>query len=313
MGAAGSVGRKSGSPPRTERLPAAPLLGIIDEAVEHLRVVEAGLSEIADQAARQQQGLLGHEESKAGEQLRRHLGSCNRLILGNLNAIHKLRRNEADGWGMTRREREGRRSGGRAEERRYIERQGDGRRMSTPVDDRLVVDKRGTVRPRTGYDGDLEEGLARFEREFGGSGLNRPADSRNEIEEMELRAVPDFARWVPPVEVATRLVDPGAAPTNHGTATALVDLASSTRDGGIATALVDLGPAPPGRPLQGGERSCCLSAAQEMGKVGEIERGDAVTQVLTEQGGQSNVQNKVQRQLSVVNASSRLRRRPHGP
>ena len=81
------------------------------------------------------------------------------MIFGNLNAIHKLRRNEADGWGKAR-------------EQRELKTQG--KKRSTPVDHRSVVDERGVVRPAFGYDGDLEEGLARFEAEFGRTGLNNP-------------------------------------------------------------------------------------------------------------------------------------------
>ena len=109
---------------------------------------------------------------------KRHLGSCNRLIFGNLNAIHKLRRNEADGWGKTRQQRE---------------QTAQGKKKSTPVDHRSVVDERGVVRPAYGYDGDLEEGLARFEAEFGRSGLNAPWE---EYEAKHVRAVPDYARFV---------------------------------------------------------------------------------------------------------------------
>jgi hypothetical protein len=86
--------------------------------------------------------------------------------------------------------------------------------------------------------------------EFGSSGLNRPAEPRNEIEDTLVRAVPDFARWTPPV-------DERGAGAHAGM-------------GQVADA-------------EGGFQ----------GEGGRIEPGDAVTQVLTEQGRQSSVQNEI--------------------
>ena len=253
--------------PKSRTAARAVLLGIIDEAIERLRLVEAEHQERADKVARQEQARLGQEDGKAGEQLRRHLGSCNRLIFGNLDAIHRFRRNEADGWGRARQERQARRE----------ENAGRNNREDEP----LVVDERGTVRPARGYKGNLEEGLARYEAQFGRSGLDRPAGSRSEIEETHVRAVPDFARWTPPVEDggvdgdatalvdpantpldrgdATALVDPANTPLDRGCATALVDPAPTPLDRGDATALVDPAPTPPAPPFQGWERRCCLT------------------------------------------------------
>ncbi len=81
--------------------------------------------------------------------------------------------------------------GGRRGQQR--EQKSQGKKRSTPVDHRSVVDERGVVRPAYGYDGDLEEGLARFEAEFGRTGMNKPWE---EFEATHLRAVPDYARFV---------------------------------------------------------------------------------------------------------------------
>jgi hypothetical protein len=232
----------------------AVLLGIIDTATEQLQAVEAELQKKADQLEQQQQALLGHEEGKAGEQIRRHIGSCNRLIFGNLDAIHRFRRNEAEGWGRTREERR----------RRKAERRSDGQ-----GDDPLVVDERGTLRPARGYEGNLEEGLARYEAQFGSGGLKGQADSRNAIEETQVRAVPDFARWAPPVEEERRLVEDGGQlrPSEEGAGMGEgVELeAGFLRDGH------------------------------------GVEQDNVVTQVLMQEGCQSNEQNELYGcQFSVV-------------
>ncbi len=154
------------------------LLGIIDDAIAGLKGLEAELQAKDAEAQREREACPSDEDQKAGQQVERHQGSCNRLIFGNLNAIHKLRRNEADGWGKARQQRE---------------QKSQGKKRSTPVDHRSVVDERGVVRPAYGYDGDLEEGLARFEAEFGRTGMNKPWE---EFEATHLRAVPDYARFV---------------------------------------------------------------------------------------------------------------------
>ena len=86
--------------------------------------------------------------------------------------------------------------------------------------------------------------------ECGSSGLNRPAEPRNEIEDTLVLAVPDFARWTPPVEERGAVAHAGM--------------------GQVADA-------------EGGFQ----------GEGDRIEPGDAVTQVLTEQGRQSSVQNEI--------------------
>ena len=230
------------------------LLGIIDEHTERLRVIEAELQDRANKVDEVRKAAPVLEDSKANEQFYRQLGSCNRLIHSNLNAIHKLRRNEADGWGRTRQMRRQRAGSGKT---------------STPVDDRLVVDERGTVRPAYGYDGNLEEGLARFEAEFGkdNPGSGNEARTEIEIEEPQVRAVPDFAQWS-----LTQLAEVG-------------EEAGLTDDGARA------------EQGAGGE-----GGFEDSGD--GVERGDGVTQVLTETDCQSKVQNEIGPlsvcQLSVV-------------
>jgi hypothetical protein len=108
------------------------------------------------------------------------------LIHRNLDMIHKCRRNEADGWGRTRQER------GRRKQDGSSKNQGG---------HRLVVDANGSVRNAEGYDGNLEQGLARYEAEFG-----RPAGvsigAMGAMAAAGVPAVPDLARGgAPAVDV----------------------------------------------------------------------------------------------------------------
>jgi hypothetical protein len=159
----------------------AVLLRIVEKATERLRMLESKHQRVADIVDRLQTDVLSFDESKSGEQIRRLQASCNRLLLRNLDAIHKGRRNEAGGWGRTKQQRE--------------ERKQDGKHRR-PGDERLVVDERGSVRNADGYEGNLEEGLARFEAQIGRQpfGTN---EARREVEESAIPAVPDFARWCP--------------------------------------------------------------------------------------------------------------------
>ena len=89
------------------------------------------------------------------------------------------------------------------------------------------------------------------------------------------------------------MVDPGFSTRDGGIATALVDPGSSTRDGGIAMALVDQGSSTPASPVVARRGDEVLRfTCQGDGRGAEIGLGGAVTQVLTGQGGQSNVQNE---------------------
>ena len=66
------------------------LLGIIDDAIAGLKGLEAELQAKDAEAQREREACPSDEDQKAGQQVERHQGSCNRLIFGNLNAIHKL-------------------------------------------------------------------------------------------------------------------------------------------------------------------------------------------------------------------------------
>ncbi len=160
----------------------AVLLGIVEKATERLRVLEARHQKVADAVGALQNDVLSFDDGKSGEQIRRHQASCNRLLLRNLDAIHKGRRNEASGWGRTKQQRE--------------ERKQDGNHRR-PGDERLVVDPHGTVRNADGYEGNLEEGLARFAAQFGRQFVGMD-EAPGGIEANAIPAVPDFARWCPP-------------------------------------------------------------------------------------------------------------------
>ena len=57
----------------------AMLLSIVDEATARLRVLESQHQKLAEELGGLQSDLLSFDESKTGEQVRRHMGSCNRL------------------------------------------------------------------------------------------------------------------------------------------------------------------------------------------------------------------------------------------
>ena len=138
----------------------AVLLGIVDRATERLRKLEAKHQRVADQLEPLQQDILKRDRSKFGEQYYRVWGSCDRAHHRHIDAIHKLRRNEAQGWGRVRSERAQRREEKRRDEERW---------RAAQADPRLVLDEHGTVRYAFDYDGDVEAGLARYE------GRSKPA------------------------------------------------------------------------------------------------------------------------------------------
>jgi hypothetical protein len=150
------------------------LLSLVDKATARLRALLAQRMDAAQKIAELRTDILSFDESKTGEQLRRHLGSCNRLMLRNVDAVGKLHRNAAQGWGKTRQERE----------RRKQEKKAPGQ-----FDDRLVVDEQGMVRSAEEY---VEAGLARYEAELG---YGEPRARRPAVEEV-VPTVPDYARWV---------------------------------------------------------------------------------------------------------------------
>jgi hypothetical protein len=92
-----------------------------------------------------------------------------------VDAVGKLRRNEAQGWGKTRQERERRKQ--------------ENKKAPCQFDDRLVVDEQGMVRSAEEY---VEAGLARYEKELG---YGEPRPRRPVVDEV-VPSVPDFARWV---------------------------------------------------------------------------------------------------------------------
>src|ERR1017187_111908 len=118
--------------------------------------------------------MLGFDDSKQGETRRRHQGSCNRLILGNVDAIHKGRRAEAAEQDARRKVEDG------------IEANRDERR--------LILDENGAVRyesgSRTIQD---EEGRARYEAARGRSRPVGTTDSPCEIDNIDIPRFPDFA------------------------------------------------------------------------------------------------------------------------
>src|SRR5262249_55722091 len=108
------------------------------------------------------------------------LGNCNRLMLRNIEAVRKGHRDEARGWGRTRKERE------RKKVVKGAHRQ---------LDERLVVNDEGDVCIAEDYDGDVEEGMARYEKELG---MGTPGPRRTVPKEVAPPFVPDYARWKPP-------------------------------------------------------------------------------------------------------------------
>ena len=119
----------------------AVLLRIVDEATARLRMLEATRQKIADAVSELDTKIRSFDESKPGDQLRRYQGSCNRLMLRNIEAIRKGHRDEARGWGRTRKERE----------RKKAE-----KGAGTQLDERLVINDEGDVCIAEDYDGDIE-------------------------------------------------------------------------------------------------------------------------------------------------------------
>ena len=129
----------------------AVLLGIVREATTRLRTLETEHRKVAEKNKARQPDIKAHDDSKAGEQIRRLKASSSRLVNRNIETIRKGHRNEEQGWGRTRQERQ----------RQKQAREGTRHR------DQLVVDDAGTVRRAGTYEGDVEAGLARYEAEFG--------------------------------------------------------------------------------------------------------------------------------------------------
>ena len=143
----------------------AVLLSKMDAAIERLRLLERERQELVEQLARDEKEMLRHDESKGGEQIRRHIGSCSRLMIQNVETIRKRHRDEERGWGRTRAER-----ARRQEERAVVE---DGR----------------------GSAGNQEECWPGYEAEARELRLKREA----EVDALNAARVPDYARWKPSV------------------------------------------------------------------------------------------------------------------
>ncbi len=163
--------------PADETAAQSVLLGIVDRATERLRLLEAERQEVADLVDGLQPDILSQDESKAGEQIRRHQATCTRMMHRNLEEIRKNRRDEAHGWGNTRNERQRRKAA---------------RRGLEPCDLRMVAADDGKIRDAHSYEGDLEEGLARYEAEVGPQLVGRTRPPRDVDDPPR---VPDFARW----------------------------------------------------------------------------------------------------------------------
>ncbi len=164
----------------------AVLLGIMDAAIERLRLLERKQQEFAEKVARLDEEKLREEEKKREVQTLRHIDRCSRMMIRNIETIRKGHRDEERGWGRTRRAREERKKGGehggqggerRAEgggEEREIAEGGDGGRERS----------RNLVEAWPGYEAEVLELRRKRQREL--DAVNAPR-------------VPDYARWKPPV------------------------------------------------------------------------------------------------------------------
>ena len=132
----------------------AALMAVVDKAIERLWTLEAERGEVADFLEQLQRQTPSDAGTKAVAPLQRHLGDCNRLMLRNIDACHRLRRNEVEGWGKAQQERDQKREEAR-------------RKREMGPDPRLIVDARGNVRQAEGYRWKLQEGLARYETMIG--------------------------------------------------------------------------------------------------------------------------------------------------
>ena len=140
--------------PADEEAGRAALLAIVDKAIGRLRGLEDESAEVTDFVEKLQSETVSAAETKRAEQVERHFGDCNRLMTRNIDAFHRLRRNEVEGWGIVRQERERKREEAR-------------RKRAMGPDPRLVMDARGTVRNAEGYRWNLHEGLARYKANIG--------------------------------------------------------------------------------------------------------------------------------------------------
>jgi hypothetical protein len=154
------------------------LLKVVDDASARLRALEAGLQKKWDENQARARTLIALGISKTGEQIRRAQGSFNRLLLRNVDAVRRVQREDDRGWDVVRQARE---------ERKAL-------RNKNKREMRKVMDAHGIVGDAEGYEGDLEAGMERFERNFG------PQTNGDAVERNMRQAVPDYARWRAPAD-----------------------------------------------------------------------------------------------------------------
>ncbi len=164
----------------------AVLLGIMDAAIERLRVLERKQQELAETVARRDEEKLREEERKREDQTVRHIDRCSRLMVRSIETIRKGHRDEERGWGRTRRTREERKKGGEHEG------QGGERRAEGGGEER-GSDECGTGgRERSG---NVVEVWPGYEAEV----LELRRKRQRELDALDAPRVPDYARWKPPV------------------------------------------------------------------------------------------------------------------
>ena len=294
----------------------AALLAIVDREIERLRGLEAKRAEVAEIVECVQTSIVSEKERKAVANIQRHLASSNRLMLQNIAAIERARRNEADGWEKIRRERAQRRE--------------DARRGESP-DPRVVLDADGSVRDAWCYEGDVDAGLARWEAKFGPQPCEKYPE-HFQAQDGRGWAVPGCARGVAgarPVQDGGRRTGDGGRIAEDGGRRAEDGLdpergseggiESKTGDGELSglvpVSLMGQGPATKiqneiggacGGTCEGGVETCGQGAggdpsgardprrtdAQGDGGVGDA-GGESVPLTLTEQGPATNIQNEI--------------------
>ncbi len=173
------------------------LLLIMDAAIERLRVLERERQELAETVARRDEEKLREEEKKREEQTMRHVDRCSRMMVRNIETIRKGHRDQARGWGRTRRTREERKKGGE------LEGQGGERRAEGGGAERENAECGTNERERSGT---LVEVWPGYEAEV----LELRRKRQRELDALNAPRVPDYARWKPPV-VEERAVSEVAA------------------------------------------------------------------------------------------------------
>ena len=85
------------------------LLKIVDQATARLRAIEAELQKTAGIIDPLAKGILKFDQSKPAEQNRRHQDNFNRRMVRNTESVRRMQREDSNGWGKVKREREKRR------------------------------------------------------------------------------------------------------------------------------------------------------------------------------------------------------------